>query len=134
MAVTPIRDSHDDHLHDGHHDDDHLHEDRHRVRGTLREEPGKPIPRDPHDDAAAPHAADVTPSSKGLGAVYGDAERTPNPGPVRPPGPIDQAAMDAVEAEYAVETTAEGERYLTPRDGDTETTTTDDFPDRRAGG
>ncbi|WP_430297091.1 hypothetical protein [Sinomonas sp. B1-1] len=103
--------------------------DPHLDRDGLRDEPGRPVPRNPHDDEAAPETTDVTPSSKGLGAVWGDAERTPNPGPVKPPNEVDQAAMDAVEAEYVVERTEEGERYLAPRDGDTEGTTTDQFPE-----
>ncbi|WP_077489307.1 hypothetical protein [Sinomonas mesophila] len=96
-------------------------------------EPGKPIPRNAEDDDA-PGRADVTPASQGLGAMYGDAGRTPHPGPVRPPGPVDQAAMDAVAEEYEVGSTDDGERYLTPRDEDTEAPrTTDDFPDRSPG-
>ena len=108
-------------------------EDRPGVEGQLDAEPGKPIPRNAEDDEA-PGRADVTPASQGLGAIYGDAGRTPNPGPVQPPGPIDQAAMDAVAEEYEVGQTEEGERYLTPRDEETESPrTTDDFPDRSPG-
>ncbi|ASN51027.1 hypothetical protein [Sinomonas sp. R1AF57] len=114
------------HRYDPARDDIRLREDP--LHGTAHE-PGRPVPRNPHDDEAAPEGTDVTPSSKGLGAVWGDAERTPNPGPVKPPNEVDQAAMDAVEAEYVVERTEDGERYLTPRDGDTEGTTTDEFPE-----
>ena len=108
-------------------------EERPDAEGQLDTAPGTPIPRNAEDDDAQ-GPADVTPASQGLGALYGDAERTPNPGPVKPPGPIDQAAMEAVAEEYEVGTTEEGERYLTPRDEDTESPrTTDDFPDRSPG-
>ncbi|GAB4100930.1 hypothetical protein [Sinomonas halotolerans] len=104
-----------------------------RDEAGLAEEPGRPVRRSEEDDSV-PGRDEVVPSSKGLGAVYGDAERTPNPGPVQPPGPVDQAAIDAVAAEYEVGETEEGERYLTPRDDDTDAPrTTDDFPDRSPG-
>ena len=64
------------------------------------EEFGKPEVRNPGDEV--PGRDEVTPSSQGVGAVWGDAERTPHPGPVREPGPIDQAAMEAVAEEYEV--------------------------------
>ncbi|WP_235779979.1 hypothetical protein [Sinomonas notoginsengisoli] len=89
---------------------------------------GKPVPR-PKDDAVT-SPEDVTPSSQGLGAVYGDANRTPHPGPVKPPSPEDQERMDAIAEEYVVETTEDGEAYLFPRDADTESpATTDQYPD-----
>ncbi|MGT2463279.1 hypothetical protein [Sinomonas atrocyanea] len=93
--------------------------------------PGTPVPRHGVDDTAADGRSDVTPSSQGVGAVWGDAERTPNPGPVRPAGPDDQARIDAVAEEYEIATTEEGEHYLTPRE-DAETASQparDDFPD-----
>lgn len=93
------------------------------------EEFGKPAVRNPGDEV--PGRDEVTPSSQGVGAVWGDAERTPHPGPVREPGPIDQAAMEAVAEEYEVVNTEDGERYLTPRDEDPEQATTDDFPDHQ---
>lgn len=108
------------------------HENGPRERGYLRaeHEPGKPIPRDPEDDAVADEGDDVASSSQGLGAVYGDADRTPHPGPVKLPGPEDQARMDAVAEEYEIETNEDGERYLAPRDGDAESpATTDEYPD-----
>lgn len=109
---------------DGAHDE-RLHGERH---------PGEPIPRHVEDDASADDRTDVTPSSRGLGAVWGDAERSPNPGPVRPLSPDDQARMDAVADEYEIATTEEGEHYLTPRE-DTEAGSPasprarDDYPD-----
>jgi hypothetical protein len=93
--------------------------------------PGTPVPRHGVDDTVADGRTDVTPSSQGVGAVWGDAERTPNPGPVRPPGRDDQARIDAVAEEYEIATTEEGEHYLTPRE-DAETSSQparDDFPD-----
>ncbi|KHL02557.1 hypothetical protein [Sinomonas humi] len=98
-------------------------EDRHHI------EPGKPVPREPEDEGA-PARNDVTPSSQGVGAIWGDAERTPHPGPVQAPNETDQAAMEAVAAEYDVVSTDEGERYLEPKDAEDEQgTTKDDFPD-----
>ena len=94
--------------------------------------PGTPIARESRelDEGDVEGGRDVAPSSQGLGAVFGDAERSPRPGPVRPPSPADQAAMDAVEERYEVGATEEGERYLTPRDGDTESSpTTVGFPE-----
>lgn len=94
--------------------------------------PGKPIPRDLQDEREADAPDDVTPSSQGLGAVFGDAERTPNPGPVKPPSADDAARMQAVADEYRVETAEDGEHYLTPRDPDEDIdspATTDDYPD-----
>ena len=100
----------------------------------LEREPGQPIPRHVEDDASADDRTDVTPSSRGVGAVWGDAERSPNPGPVRPPSPDDQARMDAVAEEYEVATTEEGEHYLTPREDTVAGSpaappTHDDYPD-----
>jgi hypothetical protein len=95
-----------------------------------RHEPGKPVPRDLENERDADGPADVTPSAQGLGAVWGDAERTPNPGPVKPPSADDVARMQAVAEEYTMETTEEGERYLTPRDVDAGSpATTDEYPD-----
>ncbi|MCH6471713.1 hypothetical protein [Sinomonas terrae] len=91
-------------------------------------EPGKPVAREPEEDDV-PARDEVTPSSKGLGAIWGDAERTPHPGPVREPNETDQAAMEAVAEEYDVVSTDEGERYLAPKDGEADQGTTDDFPD-----
>jgi hypothetical protein len=104
-----------------HHGEEHEH--RH---------PGTPITRPANDDEATERDS-VTPASRGLGALYGDAERTPSPGPVKGPGPIDRAAMDAVAEEYELVRTEEGENYLTPRDGDSEQATTDDYPDHPLG-
>ncbi|MGY3567521.1 hypothetical protein [Sinomonas sp. RB5] len=102
-----------------------------RPEGSSGVHPGTPVPRHGVDDTVADGPSDVTPSSQGAGAVWGDAERTPNPGPVRPPGPDDQARIDAVAEEYEIATTEEGEHYLTPRE-DAETASQparDDFPD-----
>lgn len=102
----------------------------HRAQGSGPH-PGTPVPRHGVDDTVADGPSDVTPSSQGVGSVWGDAERTPNPGPVRPPGPEDQARIDAVAEEYEIATTEEGEHYLTPRE-DAETASQparDDFPD-----
>lgn len=108
-------------------DRDRVPEPQERREDVLEpEEPGKPVPRDAGDEV--PGRDEVTPSSQGVGAVWGDAERTPHPGPVREPGPIDQAAMEAVAEEYEVVTTEDGERYLEPRDDDPGQGTTDDFP------
>jgi hypothetical protein len=51
-----------------------------------------------------------------LGAVFGDAERTPKPGPVRAPGPEDRAAMDALAREFEVVRPEGGPDYLLPRE------------------
>lgn len=92
------------------------------------DEPGQPVPRGPEDDDV-PERDNVVPSSKGLGAVWGDAERTPHPGPVRGPDETDLAAMQAVAEEYDVVSTEDGERYLTPKDDEPDQAATDDFPD-----
>ncbi|WP_138443987.1 hypothetical protein [Sinomonas susongensis] len=92
------------------------------------EEPGSPISREPEADDV-PGRDEVTPTSQGVGAIWGDAERTPHPGPVREPNETDQAAMEAVAEEYDVVSTDDGERYLTPKDGEADQGTTDDFPD-----
>ncbi|WP_136611489.1 hypothetical protein [Sinomonas albida] len=81
---------------------------------NLEPEPGRPVRR-PSDDGKAA-VGEVTPSSQGLGALFGDAERTPDPGPVRSPGPADQAAMDAVAREYEVVRSEDGTDYLLPRE------------------
>ncbi|MEZ2370240.1 hypothetical protein [Arthrobacter sp. RCC_34] len=75
---------------------------------------GKPVERQEADDAVAED--EVTPSSQGLGAVLGDAERTPNPGPVKEPSPADKAAIEQVSEEYEVVRTEDGEDYLQPRE------------------
>lgn len=93
-------------------------------------EPGRPVPREARDDDPATGPAGVAPSSQGLGAIFGDAERTPHPGPVRPVDPADQAAIDRVEEDYRMGATDEGERYLTPREDNPESgATTDEYPD-----
>ncbi|SEB70126.1 hypothetical protein [Arthrobacter woluwensis] len=75
---------------------------------------GKPVERQAADDAVAED--EVTPSSQGLGAVLGDAERTPNPGPVKEPSLADKAAIEQVSEEYEVVRTEDGEDYLQPRE------------------
>ncbi|WP_334170246.1 hypothetical protein [Sinomonas sp.] len=111
--------------------DDRFHENRlgsERRADEALEEPGKPLAREPEEDDV-PGRDEVTPTSKGLGAIWGDAERTPHPGPVRGPNETDQAAMEAVAEEYDVVSTEEGERYLMPKDGEADQRTRDDFPD-----
>ena len=81
---------------------------------NLEPEHGRPVRRPSDDEKAV--LGEVTPSSQGLGALFGDAERTPDPGPVRSPGPADQAAMDAVARGYEVVRPEDGTDYLLPRE------------------
>ena len=105
---------------------------RHDKSQDAEKAPGTPISRPP-DDHHDHDPDETTRTSRGLGALYGDAARTPKPTPVKEPGPVDQAAMEAVAEEYELVHTEEGEHYLTPRDGGSDQPTNDDYPDHPLG-
>ncbi|WP_434616447.1 hypothetical protein [Arthrobacter sp. A5] len=59
---------------------------------------------------------EVTKDAKGLGAIFGDADRSAVDDPVKPPSEAESAAMTEMDKKFTSHESESGEKYLTEGD------------------
>ncbi|MDJ0355917.1 hypothetical protein [Paenarthrobacter sp. PH39-S1] len=59
---------------------------------------------------------EVTQDAKGLGAIFGDADRSASDDPVKPPSEAEAASMAEMDKKFTSHESESGEKYLTEGD------------------
>ncbi len=59
---------------------------------------------------------EVTRDAKGLGSIFGDADRSASDDPVKPPSEAEAASMAETDKKFTGHESESGEKYLTERD------------------